>query len=130
MYRLDMKPDLCDNAVAILPRGRRREVLSNALLWLLDKQWISTKMHTGRCFKVCRGSGMGLVHSSGVCDAALFSWLNSPGQRRWKCNQPLQYMLTIAFNMTSGFWQGIVLLPGVLSVVSGTWHQESLKASW
>ncbi len=72
MYRLDMKPDLCDNAVASLPRGRRREVLSNALLWLLDKQWISIKMHTGRCFTVCRGSGMGLVHSSGVCDAALF----------------------------------------------------------
>jgi hypothetical protein len=47
-------------------------VLSNALLWLLDKQWISIKMHTGRCFKVCRGSGMGLVHSSAVCDAALF----------------------------------------------------------
>ena len=65
-------PDLCDNAVAILPRGRRREVLSNVMLWLLDNQWISSKMHTGRCFKVCRGSGMGLVHSSAVCDAALF----------------------------------------------------------
>ena len=80
MYRLDMKrffmsgtpPDLCDNAVAILPTGRRRDLLSRVLLWLLDSQWISSKMHNDRCFKVMRGSGMGLTHSSAVCDAALF----------------------------------------------------------
>ena len=80
MYRRDIKHfflsgaplDLCDNAVAILPRGRRRDLLSKVLLWLLDSQWISSKMHNDRCFKVMRGSGMGLTHSSAVCDAALF----------------------------------------------------------
>ena len=30
---------------------------------------------------------------------------------------PLPYMLIIVLNMTFGFWQGTVLLPGVLSVV-------------
>jgi hypothetical protein len=80
MYRLDKKhffmngtpPDLCDSAVAVLPRGRRSDLLSKVLLWLLDSQWISSKMHSGRCYKVMRGSGMGLTHSSAVCDAALF----------------------------------------------------------
>ena len=119
-------PDLCDNAVAILPRGRRREVLSNVLLWLLDNQWVSSKMHTGRCFKMCRGSGMGLVHSSAVCDAALFFL----AEQSWATKVEVQYMLIIVLKMTSGFWQGIVLLPGGLSVVSGSWPQESLKANW
>jgi hypothetical protein len=91
-------PDLCDNAVAILPRGRRREVLSNVLLWLLDNQWVSSKMHTGRGSKMCRGSGMGLVHSSAVCDAALFFLAETVlGNEGGSATSLLQYMLIIVF---------------------------------
>jgi hypothetical protein len=105
MYRLDMKhffmsgtpPDLCDSAVAVLPRGRRRDLLSKVLLWLLDSQWISSKMHSGRCYKVMRGSGMGLTHSSAVCDAALFFfWLNPRGPRGSRFSRLTLYMRIIA----------------------------------
>ena len=78
-------------------------------------------MHTGRGSKMCRGSGMGLVHSSAVCDAALFFLAELTWATKVEVQQAfLPYMFIIVFNMTFGFWQGTVLLPGVVSVVSGT----------
>ena len=51
-------------------------------------------------------------------------------EQSWATKVEVQpaFAIHACFKMTSGFWQGIVLLPGVLSVVSGTWHQESFES--
>ena len=60
-------------AAAAICEGDLRLWLYRAIRFLLSHQFIRTPLDPGRLWKVTRGSGMGMVHSSSICDAALYT---------------------------------------------------------
>ena len=56
---------------AMLIDGEHRRLYKEVLEFVLDNQFVMSKYICNRVFKVCEGSGMGLLHSGDVADAAL-----------------------------------------------------------
>ena len=85
LYRLDAKeffmsgrhPELIEAGIANLQEGRRRDCLRKVLEFLLDNQYVKSGALPERLWKVEEDSGMGLVHSGDLCDAALDSLAES-----------------------------------------------------
>ena len=126
-----VKPvELCDSAVSGLARGPRRDLLSQVLLWLLDHQWIESKLHRGRYFKVRRGSGMVLFTAVLCAMRRCFFWLKRRGQGIKKFRQHMPFKRTFVSNMTSGYWQAIEAWRDNSSVDSGPLLRGFLKANW
>ena len=70
-------PELIEAGIANLSEGRRRDCLRRVLKFLLDNQYVKSGALPERLWKVEEGSGMGLVHSGDLCDAALGSLAES-----------------------------------------------------
>ena len=79
MYRVDLKHffmsgdcmKLCDVASQIISDKSLKWLVTKVLEFLLSEQYICSDYLPNRWWKVVRGSGMGLRHSSAVADAAL-----------------------------------------------------------
>ena len=67
------------DACSIIPGEVKRRVAERVALFVLRRHMIRSDLLPGRCWRVVKGSGMGLKHSSALCDAALFA----------KCERPL-----------------------------------------
>ena len=80
LVRLDLKDFFMSGSVSQITSLVMRGATDNAhsrlvdsALWIcLDNQYVSTPLIPGATYKVVRGSGMGLVHSSAVQDYAFF----------------------------------------------------------
>ena len=57
---------------------RLQQCLHSVLRWLLENQFIESENFPGKRWHVLKGSGMGLVHSSACCDAALYVLAEKP----------------------------------------------------
>ena len=85
MIRFDVKhffmsgsaEQIANLASAIIPRPKRK-IYEEALLWLLNSQFIDSPLLPGRLFRVTRGTGMGLQPSGPVADAAFFEKCERP----------------------------------------------------
>jgi len=76
LYRADVKeffmsgsPEVLEECtVSWLPEGPRKQVVAAVLRWLLNNQFVEIGASDPRVWRVLRGSGMGLKHSSYVAD--------------------------------------------------------------
>ena len=74
LHRIDLKhffmsgtpSELAELSTQIIPDGRLRTLVHDAILWLLQNQFVQKGTLLRR---VIRGSGVGLAHSSAVADA-------------------------------------------------------------
>ena len=64
---------LSDGASIVEPCASKRALMRATLDVLLYEQFITSKHHVGRTWRVVKGSGMGLTHSSAVVDCCLFT---------------------------------------------------------
>ena len=64
---------LSDGASTVEPCASKRALVRATLDFLLYEQFITSKHHAGRTWRVVKGSGMGLTHSSAVVDCCLFT---------------------------------------------------------
>ena len=79
LLRVDLKDffmsgtieDLPQLAASIIEDDGLRSLVCDAIALLLKFQFVESKFAPGRAWAVRRGNGMGLCHSSAVCDAAL-----------------------------------------------------------
>ena len=86
MMRVDIKDffmsgdaeSLVVDACSIIPGGDLRAVAERVAFFLLRNQLIRSDLLPNRCWRVIKGSGMGLKHSSALCDAALFAKCERP----------------------------------------------------
>ncbi len=87
MVRIDLKdffmsgnPISLSNACAKVIRNNpaKQKMVRKVAKFLMEHQWVESDLVPGRLFKVRRGSGMGLRHSSSVCDAALLALSEIP----------------------------------------------------
>ncbi len=91
LVRIDLKhffmsgdvSSLSDGASAIV-ENREKKLLVKAVLDLTFEQFIQPKYLPNRLWRA-KGSGMGLVHSSAVCDACLYTLAERP----WACREEL-----------------------------------------
>jgi hypothetical protein len=80
LVRIDMKKfflsgdaHLLSSMCAQVERNpRRRFIFSDVCLLLLYHQYIKSRELLGQCFRVVKGAGMGLVHSSDIANFALW----------------------------------------------------------
>ena len=68
---------LSDAAADIFKPGPLKKLVRAVTFFLLDNQYIRSE-YDSRLFKVRKGSGMGLVYSGAVCDAALYTLAERP----------------------------------------------------
>ena len=59
---------LSDGASIVEPCTKKRVLVRAALDFLFYEQYITSKYHAGRAWRVVQGSGMGLTHPSAVVD--------------------------------------------------------------
>lgn len=64
---------LATAAVKVISDPILREHLFRAIHWLLSNQYVESGVDRSLIKRVCVGSGMGLIHSSAVADAALLT---------------------------------------------------------
>ena len=89
LVMIDLKHFFMSGDVASLSNGasaivgnRAKHMLVKAVLdFLFFEQFIQSKYLPNRLWRVVKGSGMGLVHSSAVCDACLYTLAEQP----WAC---------------------------------------------
>ena len=89
LVRIDLKHFFMSGDVASLSNGasaivgnRAKHMLVKAVLdFLIFEQFIQSKYLPNRLWRVVKGSGMGLVHSSAVSDACLYTLAERP----WAC---------------------------------------------
>ena len=81
MMRVDVKDffmsgdaeSLVVDACSIISSEGKRRVAERVAFFLIRHQLIRSDMLPGQCWRVVKGSGMGLKHSSALCDRALFA---------------------------------------------------------
>ena len=86
MMRVDIKDffmsgdadSLVVDACSIIPSEAKRRVAERVAFFLLRHQLIRSDLLPGRLWRVIKGSGRGLKHSSALCDAALFAKCERP----------------------------------------------------
>ena len=66
------------DACSINPSEAKRRVAERVAFFLLRHQLIRSDLLPGRLWRVIKGSGRGLKHSSALCDAALFAKCERP----------------------------------------------------
>ena len=81
-YMSGNKDDLITDALATF-EGDEKQLMKEALYLLLEEQWIMSNMFPDRIWKVCKGSGMGLLHSGDLADLAYYNraerdWASCP----------------------------------------------------
>ena len=69
--------DLTNDVVGIFPRGPRKSIIEACVIFLLDSQFIQSKAIPG-LFKVETGTGMGLIASGDLADAAFYHRVEAP----------------------------------------------------
>ena len=74
---------LSDGASAIVENREKKLLVKAVLDFLTFEQFIQSKYLPNRLWRVVKGSGMGLVHSSAVCDACLYTLAERP----WACRE-------------------------------------------
>ena len=67
---------LADEASSIIPDIHLRRVARDVAFFLLTNQYIC--IGDGRSYKVIHGSGMDLMHSGGISDAAFYTLAEEP----------------------------------------------------
>jgi len=91
LVRIDLKhfvmsgyvSSLSDGASAINENREKHSLVKAVLDFLIFEQFIQSKYLPNRFWRVVRGSGMGLVNSSAVCDACLYTLAERP----WACRE-------------------------------------------
>lgn len=68
---------LSDAASSVISDHKTRVLVMRAIRFLLTHQYVQSKYVDG-VYMVCKGSGMGLRHSSSICDAAFFALCEKP----------------------------------------------------
>ena len=69
---------LSDGASAIVENREKKLLVKAVLDFLIFEQFIQSTYLPNRLCRVVKGSGMGLVHSSAVCDACLYTLAERP----------------------------------------------------
>ena len=69
---------LVKSGCSIISCAGKRLVAENVARFLLTHQLVRSDIHPGRLWQVIMGSGIGLKHSSALCDAALFAMCERP----------------------------------------------------
>ena len=88
LYKCDIKhfymssslSEIASDATLLMPAGERKQVLKAAIEYLLYHQYVVVETNTDDdvVWRVKRGSGMGLLHSSAVSRCAYFSKVEHP----------------------------------------------------
>jgi len=92
---------LARDAAAIIPNSGLRHAVENALIQLLNMQYVSSPLIHGRLWKIVEGAGMGLVYSGSTADAAFYSKVET-----WACSADVmrQHKIHAYFRFKDDIW--------------------------